>query len=134
MSYSLFDWILLITGKTIPLVIPLLLNSTVICVTGLLMCLIMGKKGALIQSWILRICLVTVILSPIISFVSTSSDLSHINITVNYPDTFEKVYSSDQRKETASELSKSGNAKVDFQRTGNSAKTGLGRDVNHTVE
>lgn len=125
MSNSLYVWILYMTGKTIPFVIPLLLNSTVICISVLSVCYLMARRGALVQSWILRVCLVAVILSPITSLISNSSGLTHIRIPVQYLDTSEKGYLSGQNKVSALQLNNSNKVRIDLQDAENGVETEL---------
>ena len=125
MSNSLYVWILYMTGKTIPFIIPLLLNSTVICIAGISVCYLMARRGALVQSWILRVCLVAVILSPITSLISNSSGLTHIRIPVQYPDSTEKGYLSGHNKVSAIQLNNSRKVRIDLQ----DAEIGVGTEL-----
>ncbi|MBN1294512.1 MAG: T9SS type A sorting domain-containing protein, partial [Candidatus Latescibacteria bacterium] len=125
MSNSFFDILFYITGKTIPFVIPLLLNSTVICIAGLLVCFMIARKGALIQSWILRVCLVAVILSPVTSFISKSSGLTHITIPVRYPNSNKILHSSGHNETTASQLGNNRHVQFGFNGSEYNIKTDL---------
>ena len=64
---NLSDAFLRFSYLMIPLSANILVQSTVLAVTGLLLATILGKKGAVIESMMLRVTLIAVLLCPLAS-------------------------------------------------------------------
>ncbi|MFC1552779.1 M56 family metallopeptidase, partial [Candidatus Latescibacterota bacterium] len=97
---TLLKWLLYWSNLTFPFVANFLVHSTIIIIIGLYVKRALRKNGAALQSFILRVCLIAVFVSPFASYLFHSAGLSGFGIQSEIIENMREVYSPIKDKQT----------------------------------